>query len=149
MFEESLLESTGAIRAHSRWPAAISVSVQLLLVSLLLLVPLLHPERLLAPAISTSLAAPIPAPPKIQPTPMRVHASAADATATPITAPTHTPALTSNYDRSYVPGPPSITSINLSGGAGAQTSLPIGLDSSTHANIRVAAPKHHPAQTER
>lgn len=142
MFEDSLLESTGAVRAQTRWPAVISSGVQLLLVALLLVFPLLHAERLLAPAISMSLAAPVPVPPlpRIEPLLQRSTAAAASAASGPVIVATHAPALTDDLMRSAIPGPPSTTSVNLSGN-GAPADFPAGFGSSHDSNIRIAAPE--------
>src|SRR5215469_13611315 len=64
MFEDSLIESAALLRTHNRWPAVVSITVQLCAAAVILTIPLLHPEILPMPhLISATLKPPMPVPP--------------------------------------------------------------------------------------
>ena len=80
MFQESLVESTPLLRSRNRWPALISFATQATLVSVLIAIPILHPEVLPTGPIKLSRLDPPPLPHPVPPTPVqpvRVTASAA------------------------------------------------------------------------
>jgi protein TonB len=62
MFEDSLVESTGRIRTHSRQLAVGSFLLQALLLSALIAYPLLHPSALPKQSLTFLLTAPAPPP---------------------------------------------------------------------------------------
>lgn len=61
MFEDSLVESTGRIRTHSRRYAAGSLVLETALVAVLILIPYLYPDALPRKFLSVPLIAPPPA----------------------------------------------------------------------------------------
>ena len=69
MFEDSLVESTGRIRTHSRQYAAGSFVLQAALVAVVVLIPYLYPAALPPRAYLTTLAS--PPPPPAEPVPAR------------------------------------------------------------------------------
>jgi periplasmic protein TonB len=60
MFEDSLVESTGRIRTHSKWFAIASFALQAVVLIVLILIPYLYPASLPPQALSTLLIAPPP-----------------------------------------------------------------------------------------
>jgi protein TonB len=86
MFEDSLVESTGSIRTHSRRYAIGSFALQAAFLATLVLIPYIYPDALPRQALSTWLVAP---PPPAAPAPRIQHAPA-----THITAPTELSGLT-------------------------------------------------------
>lgn len=62
MFEDSLMESTGAIRTRSRWYAVSSFALQAAVLAALILIPIVYPAALPKQALSTPLLAPPPPP---------------------------------------------------------------------------------------
>src|SRR6202012_52471 len=64
MFEDSLVESAALLRTRNRWPAVVSITVQLCAAAIILTIPLLHPEILPMPhLVSATLKPPAPIPP--------------------------------------------------------------------------------------
>jgi protein TonB len=84
MFQESLVESTSLLCGRNRWPALISFAVQATIATLLVALPLLHPEILPMSAPRLTLEAAPPMKPPVPVQPVRVETSSAAATvATP------------------------------------------------------------------
>jgi protein TonB len=129
MFEDSLVESAGLLRAHNRWPAVVSTTAQLCAAALILTIPLLHPEVLPMPHIlSATLApprAPVPPPPPIHLEP-RAAAAATSSPSAPVAIQT-TPLF---RDLIHPTGPavdvPSLPVMNL---GNTDASLPPGINS--------------------
>jgi protein TonB len=67
MFQESLVESTPLLRGRNRWPALISFATQATLVSVLIAIPILHPEVLPTGPIKLSRLDPPPLPHPVPP----------------------------------------------------------------------------------
>lgn len=92
MFSESLVESSPLLRSRNRFPALISIGVQLTLAVTVILIPMLHPEIL--PTAGTKLATlappptPVPPPPQVRPRVITT-TSATTAPTAPATAPSH------------------------------------------------------------
>ena len=63
MFEDSLLESGKKYQRRSPWVTAFSFLMQVLLIGVLVLIPILHPEALPKQQFMTFLVAPPPPPP--------------------------------------------------------------------------------------
>ena len=80
MFQESLVESSSLLRGRNRWPAVISFAVQTLIASVLIALPLLHPEMLSTSAPRIALFAPPPRMTPVPVRPVRVETSSAAAT---------------------------------------------------------------------
>jgi periplasmic protein TonB len=80
MFQESLVESTSLLRGRSRWPAVISFAVQATIATVLIALPMLHPEILPLSAPRLTLEAPPPMKPPVPVQPVHVETSSAAAT---------------------------------------------------------------------
>jgi len=63
MFEDSLLESGGRLTTRRGWTSILAFALQILLVSIMILVPLLYTEALPKQQLMTFLVAPPPPPP--------------------------------------------------------------------------------------
>lgn len=63
MFEDSLMESGGRIKTRRGWTTLISVSFQVLVILIMILIPLIYTEALPTQMITTFLVAPPPPPP--------------------------------------------------------------------------------------
>src|ERR1051326_5109869 len=70
MFEDSLMESGGRIHTRRGWTTLISVSFQILVVLVMILIPLIYTEALPTQMITTFLVAPPPPPPPPPPAQM-------------------------------------------------------------------------------
>ena len=105
MFEESLLESSALLQTRSRWPAVASVAAQGALATLIVAVPLFHPELLPMQARSFSLTPPPPpAPPRPIPPPQPVHVALVSAEVLSVPA---APAATRPLLHTLIPVAPS------------------------------------------
>ena len=83
MFQESLVESTSLLRGRSRWPAVISFAVQATIATVLVALPMLHPEILPLNVPKLTLEAPPPVKPPMPVQPVRLETSNAAATVAP------------------------------------------------------------------
>jgi protein TonB len=103
MFQDSLVESTPILRSRNRWPALISFATQAALVSILIAIPILHPEVLPIAPIKLSRLDPPPLPHPVPPPPTQmVHISASTAPSIP-SATLQPPQLTQPGPRTETP----------------------------------------------
>ena len=118
MFEDSLVESQGRIRTRTKWLAIGSFCVQAMLLLLLVLFPLIHPEALPKQSMQRLLLAPLP---PEAPAPVQAHTTtAASHSQMPSLeaqqrAPDRIPTATAQIDDG---GPPTISSIGGPAGDG-------------------------------
>ncbi len=118
MFEESLLESAHQLRTQSRWPTVASFALQATLATVIVAIPILHPEVVPLRAPSLQLTAPVPPAPKPPPPIQRITVDTANpasmsvpATATPQQNVRLTPTLDPTH---FSDAPPATgTSINM------------------------------------
>jgi periplasmic protein TonB len=127
MFEDSLVESQGRIRTHSRWFAIGSFIAQAALLVLLILYPLFHPEALPRQSLEHLLIA--PPPPQAAPH-VETHATAlvsrtALSMEAQFAAPRRIPASISTEPDN---GPPSSSTVIGGSPDGSITGLPGGVD---------------------
>jgi protein TonB len=84
MFQESLVESTPLLRTRNRWPFFLSVAMQATILTLVITIPLLHPEVLPTQALRHLDFLPSPIKPHVPPPPPQVvHLQAAPETSAP------------------------------------------------------------------
>src|SRR5271170_1318524 len=127
MFEDSLVESQGRIRTHSRWFAIGSFIAQAAMLLLVIAFPLFHPEALPRQSLERLLVAP---PPPRSPAPVEVRRGSTAPTRQPLLslqtqlqAPRSIPATTTTIVDSGPPGSP----IGDVGGAN-EGGIPGGMD---------------------
>jgi len=143
MFEESLFESQHRVASpRRRWTVAASITLQALIASLLVILPLLHTEILPDNLRAPKMMVPLPAPPT-PPRQMQQRVASAVASMVPIlgralVAPRITP---SRIDST--PEPPGPTTPFT--GMGTTTGLPDGLvaNADTTPRVVVATPAQH------
>lgn len=151
MFEDSLVESTGRIRTHSKRLAVGSFFLQAALVAVLALIPYLYPASLPKQALTTLLIAP---PPPLAPTAVAVRAAAARSEAAPALAslslPSHIPTHPLMNARDDNPSPPGDFVMGADGCAGANclglASIPTPGSGSTPPVVVAAKPKAGPTR---
>jgi len=103
MFQDSLVESTPLLRSRNRWPALISFATQAALVSVLVAIPILHPEVLPTGPIKLSRLDPPPLPhPMTPPPPQMVRLTTSDAPSIP-SVPLQPPQLSQSGPRTEAP----------------------------------------------
>ncbi len=129
MFSESLVESSPLICTRNRFPALISIGVQITLVATLIVIPMLHPEVLpLAGSKLASLApppTPVPPPPVVRPRVLTTTSSSApSAPAAPSRAAEAVRALLSLTGPAVETPVYAASNLNL---APTNSALPVGL----------------------
>lgn len=152
MFEDSLLESTGRLRTRDRRPAILAFTIQAVLATAVLTLPMLHPEVVPLHLLPPTLFAPaVPKPPT--PPPTRVHvdttlSSSPQTTPSPQTEQLARQTLPSLHPI-HLPGTdePLATTINI--GAGMDTgNLPAALGNGNGTGTAAVSvtPKASPAK---
>ena len=146
MFEDSLVESAALLRTHNRWPAVVSITAQLCAATLILTIPLLHPEVLPMPHILPTTLAP-PRPPAPAPLIHLEPRRAATTTSAPV-APVAVQTTSMFRDLIHPTGPaidaPALPVMNL---GNTDASLPPGINSVAPAgpNVTVGPPAAAPS----
>jgi protein TonB len=146
MFEDSLVESAALLRTHNRWPAIVSITAQLSAATLILTLPLLHPELLPMPHI---LPATLATPPAPLPPPQPIHLRPLPATSTTAASPAPAAPHTAIFrDLLHAPGPavdaPPLAVINL---GNTSTALPPGINAAAPASPHITiGPAAQPAR---
>jgi len=137
MFEDALMESCGRIRTHRGWFSGLAAICNGSIVSILVLLPLLHPASLPKQTLSMLLAA--PAPPTAPPPPMphAVNATHAAVPVNPFSPPLIVPNSISSTDQE--PPPAVGTGINplARDSEGLFNALPDSIGTATPPHVRV------------
>jgi protein TonB len=147
MFEDSLVESAAVLRTHNRWPAVVSITAQLCAATLILTIPLLHPEVLPMPHILPTTLAP-PRPPAPAPLIHLEPRRAATTTSAPV-APVAVQTTSMFRDLIHPTGPaidaPALPVMNL---GDTDASLPPDINSVAPAgpNVTVGPPAAAPSK---
>jgi protein TonB len=147
MFEDSLVESQGRIRTRSRWFAIGSFFAQGLLLLLLILFPLFHPQALPRQSIERLLVAP---PPPQAPAPVVAHSTASPSrTHSSLEAQLRAPSrIPGHVAMISDPGPPSFAQIGTGvNGSGIPGGLDLGTSPPAVVGAQPPAPKHPLAVT--
>lgn len=139
MFEDSLVESAGVLRARNRWPAVVSVAMQCAVAVLIASLPLLHPELLpMARLTSATLAPPrvpvLPRPITVPHVTARASEMARPDEAVAVVERTAECACDDERATGAAAGAPALNAIDLAGRNGA---LPQGIGSMAPAGPRV------------
>lgn len=135
MFEDSLVESAAVLRTRNRWPALLSVTAQCAVATLIVSLPLLHPEILPTPRLVPPTFVPLRTP--VQPPPVHLEAhTSAVAMSTPTTsAVDHAPLIRVIHSDSQAVDAPLLPVMNL--GGNNNFSLPLGINSAAPAGPHV------------
>lgn len=102
MFQESLVESTPLLRTRNRWPFFLSVAMQATILTLVITIPLLHPEVLPTQALHHLDFLPSPIKPHVPPPPPQVvHLQEAPATTAPVAPQTQEAQIPTNVAHQF------------------------------------------------
>ena len=115
MFQESLVESSSLLHARNRWPAVISFAVQAMIASVLIALPLLHPEVLSLVAPRMMVEAPPLSKPPVLVQPVRVETSSAAAAVAAPMQPARLPSEAFRDNSAAVDRPALPLGVNLAG----------------------------------
>lgn len=124
MFEDSLVESSGRVRTHSKWYAIASFIVEALALAILILIPYIYPAALPPRALASLLVAPPPplAPPSAPHTsPARAHAPSNPVQLLDLTAPRAIPSRIAKED--FTSPPQMNTSLGIARGSNVTSLL--------------------------
>jgi protein TonB len=145
MFEDSLVESQGRIRTRTKWLAIGSFCAQAMLLLLLILFPLIHPEALPKQSMQRLLLAPLP---PQAPAPTQAHAAAAAASHSPmpsleaqLRAPSAIPTTTAQTDDGGPPAVSPIGGLTPGDGAGIPGGINLGAPAPSVSIAKPLAPK--------
>lgn len=138
MFEDSLVESAALLRTRNRWPALLSVTAQCAVATLIVSLPLLHPEILTTPRLVPPTFVPLRTPVQPPPPPVHLEARASAAAASAPTAPAAIHSTSLFRDLIHPSGQavdaPSLAVVNLGNN---NPSLSLGINSAAPAGPRV------------
>ena len=137
MFEDALMESCGRIRTHRGWFSGLAAICNGSIVSILVLLPLLHPASLPKQTLSMLLAAPAPPTEPPPPMPHAVNATHAAVPVNPFSPPLIVPNSISSTDQE--PPPAVGTGINplARDSEGLFNALPDSIGTATPPHVRV------------
>jgi protein TonB len=142
MFEDSLVESSGALKAKSSRYMWVTGAFNAAVVVVMILIPLLYPEALPKTAITAMLSAPPPPPPASPRPPVVARTVRVTPQLDAYTAPTRVP--TSIAEIHDDPPPISDTGVvSMSGGRGSDNDVPdaLGLGVAPPPIVKVTPPK--------
>ncbi len=147
VFESALVESSGKLKSKSRYWMLATFAFNLIVLTVMVLIPLLNPEALPKTALAALLTAPPPPPPAAPPAPTHVMMTKAVAALDPMTAPTHVPRTISMANDA----PPPVAQGVVSGSTmGADNGAPGGVFTGlglTEAPVVVTRQPEKPKQT--
>lgn len=147
MFETALVESAGKLKSKSRYWMFATLAFNLLMLTALILIPLLHPEALPRTALTATLIAPPPPPAAPPPAPVQVvRATKTVAPLNPMVAP---PKIPTRISTDREPPPPTLATSGVIGstmGGGDGTSGGVMNALNTTAAPVAVTPKPKPAR---
>ncbi|GAA3749502.1 energy transducer TonB [Terriglobus aquaticus] len=150
MFETALVESAGKLKSKSRYWMFATLAFNLLILTALILIPLLHPEALPRTALTATLIAPPPPPAAPPPAPVQaVRAAKTIAPLNPMVAP---PKIPTRISTDREPPPPTFATSGIvgsttGGGSGSDGGVMSALNTaSVPVAVTPVTPKPKPAR---